>query len=156
MITTLLIKFGYGGLFLLGLSIAIYQPVAPDFFIIGLGSVGFNAFLAATIAFVGTFIGALMGYVFGRWLEKTILIKIIRRRQKQFEKGKVLFRKYGIWAVLMASISPLPLSQISWLAGMSRMSLLKFSLIMCLGLIPRYFTEAIFANQLKEWFVLSF
>ena len=99
MITALIIKFGYGGLFILGLSIAIYQPIAPDFFIIGLSSVGLNAMLAAAAAFLGTFIGALLGYIFGRWLEKALLIKIISKWQKQFDRGKELFRKYGIWAV---------------------------------------------------------
>lgn len=151
MISTLLIKFSYGGLFLLGLSIVIYQPVAPDIFIIGLGSVGLNAFLAAIVAFAGTLCGALLGYVFGRWLEQAILIKLIHRWQHQIERGKALFRKYGVWAVFVASISPLPLSQISWLAGMSRMSIVKFSLSICVGLIPRYFGEALFANQLKDW-----
>ncbi len=151
MITNFIIQFGYLGLFLLGLSIAIYQPIAPDFFIIGLGSIGLNAYWAATVAFVGTVIGAVLGYGIGRWLEKAILTKLIRKWQNQFEKGKVLFRKYGVWAVLIAAISPLPLSQISWLAGMSRMSLVKFSLTICAGLIPRYFGEAIFAYQLRCW-----
>jgi membrane protein YqaA with SNARE-associated domain len=153
MIINFIIKFGYFGLFLLGLSIAIYQPVAPDFFIIGFSGIGLNAYWAATIAFIGTVIGAILGYGVGRWLEKVILIKLIRKWQNRFDRGKVLFRKYGVWAVLIAAVSPLPLSQISWLAGMSRMSLVKFSLTICAGLIPRYFGEAIFANQLKDWLI---
>jgi len=151
MIINFIIKFGYVGLFLLGLSIAIYQPVAPDFFIIGLGGIGLSPFIAAAVAFLGTVIGASLGYAVGRWLEKKVLIKIIHRWQDKFDKAKVLFRKYGVWAVLIAAISPLPLSQVSWLAGMSRLSFVKFSLTMCAGLIPRYFGEAIFANQLRNW-----
>jgi len=151
MIIQLITKFGYIGLFLLGLSVAIYQPVAPDFFIIGLSGIGLNPFVAASVALVGTILGAIGAYGVGKWLEKAIVVKLVRKRQDKFEQAKNLFRKYGVWAVLVAAVSPVPLSQISWFAGMSRMSFVKFLITMAAGLIPRYFGEAVFARQLKIW-----
>ncbi|MBN2090241.1 VTT domain-containing protein [candidate division KSB1 bacterium] len=47
---------------------------------------------------------------------------------KYQEKGEVLFQKYGIGAVILGALTPVPFSVVCWLAGLFKMNYFKFAL----------------------------
>ena len=69
----LLAKYGYWGILALSLSVAVYQPIAPDIFILGQGGLGYNGYLSALIAIGGTLTGAAAGYWLGKRLGLLVL-----------------------------------------------------------------------------------
>ncbi|GBD94329.1 SNARE associated Golgi protein [bacterium BMS3Abin05] len=142
-------QYGYVGIFLIAVTVCIYQPIAPDIFIIGEVGIGLNPYYVALFALLGSFIGAFLGYFIGRFLDNLGVKRI--RKNKYVKKFERLFRKYGNWAVFLGALTPVPLREMSWLSGIFRLSLLQFMLFVFLGLFPRYFLEAIFGKYFLQW-----
>ena len=55
-----------------------------------------------------------------------------------------------MWAVAIAAFGPIPLTQVAWVVGISRMPLKKFIPAVLIGIIPRFVGEAIFGNYLCQ------
>lgn len=149
---TLLAKYGYWGILGLSLSVAIYQPIAPDIFILGQGGLGFNCYLSALIAIGGTFLGVTVGYWLGKHLGLFFLTRVFRIREKYLAKGERLFARYGQWGVLAATLSPIPLREVSWLAGIFGMPFCPYLLAMFAGLTIRYFGLAFLGSTFGSYF----
>ena len=64
---------------------------------------------------MGGFAGYWIGRGFGRWRYVARTVATYR------ERGEHLISRYGIWAVVLAGITPIPFSTVSWIAGMVRM-----------------------------------
>ncbi len=141
--------YGYPGIFLLGLSLFIYEPIAPDIFILGEIATGLVPFWVAVSALLGTTVGVTLGYYAGRLLNKWGLRRV--RQNKYFGKIEDWYQKYGVWIGFLGALSPLPLREISWFAGIFRLSLPQFVLAVFLGLVPRYFAEAFLGKALLHW-----
>ncbi|MFQ6618168.1 MAG: YqaA family protein [Fidelibacterota bacterium] len=149
----LISRYGYGGIFLLSLTSAIYQPVGPDIFIVGEGGLGFNPYIAALIALTGTIIGVSIAYIFGVYLGYPLMARLFKKRISIVNRAEDLVKKYGIWGVAIGAFSPVPLTQICWLAGIFKMPLAKYYLALLIGLVPRFFIEAIFGQALGGFLV---
>ncbi|MFQ6091375.1 MAG: YqaA family protein [bacterium] len=128
---------------------AVYQPIGPDLFILGEGGLGLNASLAALVALVGTVLGAMAAYWLGRHLGFAVLTRLFGVKERRLRKGERLYNRYGLWAVAIAAVSPIPLREICWLAGVFRMSFRAYLCALMLGLVPRFFGEAIFGTWLS-------
>jgi len=148
---TLVRTYGYWGILGLGLSVAIYQPMGPDLFILGEAGLGCNPYLAAAVALVGTLAGAWIGYELGKHLGIVVLRKVFRVKEKHLAKGKQIVSRYGIWAVGIAAFSPVPLRETSWLAGTFNMRLKPYMGALVVGLIPRYFGLAALGTVLGHF-----
>ncbi|HEC30889.1 MAG TPA: DedA family protein [Deltaproteobacteria bacterium] len=148
-------KYGYAGILLLCLTLPIYQPIGPDVIILGQVGFGFNPYIAAGVATVGTLLGTAIALFLGRYLGYMVLRRAFRMHERILNKGEKLFAQYSIWAVSIAAFTPVPLREMSWLAGIFRMKLGTFLLALIVGLLPRYFGEAFFGKMLWQW-LLSF
>ena len=62
--------------------------------------------------------------------------------KKVFHEGELLFKKYGVWTVVIAAFTPFPFKLVTWLAGMFEMRFSVFVLAVALGRIPRFFLVA--------------
>lgn len=62
--------------------------------------------------------GGFCGYWIGRLLGHLPLIKAFTSRFS--EDGERLINKYGVWAVVIAGLTPIPFSTVCWMAGMFR------------------------------------
>ena len=62
-----------------------------------------------------SYIAGFAGFLFGDYLNKTILFRFIRR--KYLGKYQSLLQKYGVFLILVAALTPLPYSAISMLVG---------------------------------------
>lgn len=80
---------------------------------------------------VGSYIPYWIGFKLGDAVENKV-------NSQQFAKAKQSFHKYGMWTVAISS--PLPLGNvIPFLAGMTKMKLLPYTLLTMLGIAPTTF-----------------
>ncbi|HID10319.1 MAG TPA: DedA family protein [Candidatus Latescibacteria bacterium] len=140
---------GYWGLLALGLSVAVYQPVAPDPFLMAGSGLGMNPYFAVSVALAGTIAGSAGGYALGRFMGRRVL-RILRIKERYLQKVEALFRRYGVWGVALAAFSPVPLRETSWLAGTFRMPPKPFLMAVALGTAPRYCGAALLGYLLSR------
>ena len=75
---------------------------------------------------VGTFIGGFIGYMLALKCKDAILCTLVS--SKQLEKGTALMRRYGILAVFIGGITPIPDFILPYLAGFTQMNFFAFSI----------------------------
>ena len=125
-----------GGLFLgVYLLDSLILPATPDLFL-GFLAVAkdVNHVLGVTLICIASVLGGFSGYFIGSHIKDwPFLEKFVYRYE---DRGKELFRKYGIWGVVIGAMTPIPFSTVCWLAGMFEMNFKKFALA-CLFRIPR-------------------
>lgn len=91
-----------------------------------------------TIGLVFTVIGALIDYALGY-----AGFRFIKLSQREEEKGKRFFEKYGSWALFLARMIPFfPSKPVSIIAGGMRYSIAYFSFFTGLGAFLRFYLEA--------------
>ena len=142
--------YGYLGIFVISFTESIIQPIPPDPFISGGTIFGLNPLYASIIATVGSVLGAVVGYFLGKFLGEPVFKKFFK--EDWYNKGELLFRKYGIWAVIIAAVSPIPFKAVCWLAGIFEMPIGGFILASFIGRFPRFLFIAFFSKWLSNLF----
>jgi len=135
------LEYGYLGIFIISFTESIIQPIPPDPFITGATAFGLNLFLSAFIAAIASILGGSVGYFLGKTLGEPVAKKFIK--DKYYQKGEELFNKYGIYAVLIGALTPVPYKVICWMAGIFEMNFTKFLIASFIGRFPRFFAVAI-------------
>ena len=112
------------------------QPIPPDVFVFGVAISGANFFAVVFVAAFASCVGGFIGYQIGKQIGK-------RKFKKWFGKehlanGKVLFDKYGAWALIIGAITPIPYSPLCWVLGIYRMNLKLFVFTSFLGRFTRF------------------
>ncbi len=128
-------KFGLVGLFIdVYLVDTLIVPVTPDLFLGLLILDGRHQAIGLLLISIASVLGGLSGYWIANKLSSwRIVHKLVKNYQ---EKGEALFQRFGVWAVVIAGLSPVPFSTVCWLAGMFHMDRHKFFLA-TLTRIPR-------------------
>jgi len=128
-------KFGIAGMFIgVYFNDTFIVPMTPDLFLGLLIVAGRHQALGLTVIAIASVLGGWSGYKIGEKLSTWRLVqKLVRNFQAQ---GENLFRRFGIWTVVIAGLTPIPFSTVCWLAGMFHMNWLKFFLA-ALSRIPR-------------------
>jgi membrane protein DedA with SNARE-associated domain len=80
----------------------------------------FHVFFLALISYFA----GIAGYLFGSYLETTVLFRYIRRRF--LGKYHSMLQKYGYYLILVAALTPIPFSGISMLVGSLHYPLKKY------------------------------
>jgi len=117
----------------LGVALGFFIPDAftlplPNDVSSVLGLAGGLSFLEVTIwASAGSLIGGTVGYWIGRYLRSTTSVRRILMRGGGMAQ-KILDR-YGITAVAVAAITPLPYSIFCWAAGAGRLDFRSFVMV---------------------------
>ncbi|MFW3146130.1 MAG: YqaA family protein [Thermoplasmatota archaeon] len=118
-------KFSYPGMFAAVLAMdTLLSPVPPDvvIFISIAGNVS-PLWTLVTVS-VASIMGGTCGYLIGRFLGNR---EFVKKRIKPHEKrAHYLLDRYGIWAVIVAALSPIPFSAVCWVAGILKMRYLHF------------------------------
>ena len=79
-------------------------------------------------------LGGLTGYAIGRFLGR---LPFIRGMTAAYQaRGERVLRRYGAWGIVIAAVTPLPFSTVSWIAGMLRLDV-RLYLTGALARIPR-------------------
>ena len=119
-------------------SESIFFPIPPDPLMIGMGilhpqSALWLAALVTSTSVAGGLVGHWIGMHFGR----PLLSKIIPA--DTISKVEDWFDKYGIWAVILAAITPIPYKVFTIAAGMLKYDRKSFIFASLLGRGARYF-----------------
>lgn len=140
---------------------SIFFPVPPDAILIPmtLSSPRYGIWYGIVTTLAST-VGALIGYVIGLRGGRPVL-------ERFFDRGKIsrvqrLFRRYDIWAVVIAGLTPIPFKVFTISAGVFALSRRRFVFACILGRGARFVTEAallmLFGGQvvlfLKRYFGL--
>jgi len=120
-------------------------PIPPDVLMIPMILAARNrAWQAATVALIGSVLGALLGYFIGAVLFQSVGEPVLHfyGLSAQARAFSARFNAYGAWAVLIAGVTPFPFKVITIISGWTGLSLPVFiiSAIVARGL--RFFVVA--------------
>jgi membrane protein DedA with SNARE-associated domain len=133
-------SFGYAGVATLMLLENLFPPIPSEAilplvgFLVNRGDLAaITALLAATL---GSLVGALVLYAFGRWGGRPLVLRyrrVLRVTEAELDRADGWFDRYGSWIVLFGRMVPLARSVVSIPAGMSEMPVWRFVLLTALG-----------------------
>ncbi|GAA4354813.1 YqaA family protein [Kangiella marina] len=139
----LLIDYGYQGLFVAAFLSATILPLSSELVLTTLLLNGLSPTWLVIIATVGNVLGSLINYCLGFWASKSFIQKWLRISDADFLKAEHRFNKYGLTALLFAWV-PIIGDPITVIAGILRVKLLWFIILVTTGKFLRYFLLAYF------------
>jgi undecaprenyl-diphosphatase len=117
---------GAWGIFLLAFAESLFLPVPPDVLLVPLvladpgGAVRYT--LLATL---GSVLGGATGWGAGRWGGRRFLAAVFPGRWVR--EADVFFARWGVWAVAIAAVTPVPYKVCTVVAGACRMGFGPFA-----------------------------
>jgi membrane protein DedA with SNARE-associated domain len=142
LLLSLINEWGIGGIYLSLFIEGSAFPFIGTFFIVTVGFMLDLTWVEMTvISIVGSFlyaIGSYIPYAMGYKLGNTVDKRLSLSQRERLEKVRTSMNKHGIWSI--AILSPLHLGNvIPFLAGMSHMKLLPYTVLTMLGIAPSTF-----------------
>lgn len=138
-------RFGWWGFF--GLSYftdALIVPGSIDIAFPLLAQKGLNPVPVLALMCLGSILGGTTGWAIGHFFDH---IQLVHRMVEYYRsKGEHLIKRYGFWAVVIASVSPVPYSTVSWIAGLMKVPFLTYTAA-SLFRIPRIVIMYLFITQ---------
>ena len=129
-------EWGNLGLFLFSYTESIIQPFPVDPILIASIAAGGNPHILLFYASLGAMLGAITAYVLGKYLGEPVFLKLFKK--KYYQQGEKFFEKYGIYAVLLGAVTPIPFKVIAWLAGIFEMPFIPFLIMTFIGRVGRF------------------
>lgn len=131
----LVARLGYGGMFAgIFAADAFTFPLPPDFYLFVSIAGGSSVALTLAVCSLSSVLAGNLAYHIGPYIER---VPLLRERLEVFRpRGEYLFREWGIWAVAISALTPVPFSIVSWLAGIFEMRRSHF-FVASLFRIPR-------------------
>jgi len=128
------------------ISELVFGIIPPELFMIwALRTGGLLDYILLVFAFAAlSYIAGFIGYLFGDYLNTTLLFRYIRKRF--LGKYHSLLQKYGVFLILVAAITPLPWSGISMLVGSLHYPSKKYFL----WALSRFIRFAVYATIIWE------
>lgn len=137
-IVDFLMKFGPWGLFVHSMIDAIIFPIPALFLQVPLSLVNpHDAFMLATVGYIGCLIGTPIGYMIGKLLGNSILYKILKK--EWIESATNMFQKNGDTAVLIGSFTPIPFKVFTILSGALNFPLWRLIMYAAVGRAAKFY-----------------
>ena len=134
---------------------SIFFPVPPDVLLIGIAVLEpERALWLAGIVTVSSVAGAVVGHWLGRRWGRPLLHRLVKPAKT--ETVERLFRKYGVWAILLAAFSPVPYKVFAILAGVLELDRRSFVAASAAGRGARFFAIGVlvfFYGEEMEGFI---
>ena len=93
-----------------------------------------NPILFLMLVSLASILGGCTGYWIGRGLNHW---RYVRRATAAYhERGEQIIRKMGAWAIVLAGLTPIPYSTMSWIAGMLKLDFRLYA-VASLSRVPR-------------------
>lgn len=86
---------------------------------------------------VASILGGFSGYLIGKKLNRFKFVRDVTASYQEI--GSRIIKRYGIWAIVLAGLTPIPYSTISWIAGMLKLKKSHY-ILGSLSRIPRIIT----------------
>lgn len=136
----MILNYGYWGIFFLTSIEHFIFPIPADVFIaIGTAN-GLAVHKVLIIVLIAALIGSIIGYYLGSFLGHPAMVWLFGKTR--VDKGEAFIKKWGIWAVIGAGLTPFPFKLMTWFAGIFEMPFKKFILGVIIGRMPRYVLTA--------------
>ena len=155
-------SFGEFGLFTLAFMEASFFPIPPDFIYIPMILNGApEPYTLAFIATVGSVLGAVMGYIIGRFGGRPMAQKVLGSKADSWlNKAESFFQEYGPVAIMIAAFTPIPFKAFTVSSGICKMNLGAFTFFSFLGRGGRFFAVTYLLlnfgkGSMEEFFKLS-
>ena len=126
-------------------------PIPPDALMIPMIiAAPRRAFVIAAVCTVSSVVGGMLGYYIGAVLFDSIGQPVLEfyGKSAQFELLKIAYNEKGIWAVLIAGVTPFPYKVITILSGATG---LNFGLFMATSIFARAFRFFVIAALLWKF-----
>jgi membrane protein YqaA with SNARE-associated domain len=134
------------GLFGIAFAESSFFPIPPDVLLIAMGlSEEATArpglcFWYALICSAGSVLGGCLGYAIGLYGGRPLAEKIFRKQR--IETVERLYRKYDIWAVVIAGFTPIPYKVFTITTGLLRAGFWRFVIASAASRSARFFLVA--------------
>ena len=112
---------------------------------------GEPAGLLLAVAAVGNTLGSVVNWVLGRYLLHFQHKKWFYFKPEQIEKMQVWFQRYGVWSLLLAWM-PIGGDPLTLVAGIIRVKLWLFIVLVGIGKTLRYVAVIYFSEMSVAWF----
>lgn len=123
--TLIIDNFGWTGVFVgILLTDALTFPVPPDTYLLISVATGRDPITMLVVCSIGSIIAGNVAYFLGPYLAKTPFFNT--RIERFRHKGEKLFQRYGVWAVVIAALTPIPFSIVCWFSAIYKMDRTKF------------------------------
>ncbi|OYT26985.1 MAG: hypothetical protein B6U97_02660 [Candidatus Altiarchaeales archaeon ex4484_96] len=143
---------GITGIFIIALFESFIFPV-PTALIITTGTaLNLDVYSVVVMATIGSVLGAVVGYYVGARGGRPVLVWLFN--EKKVERVDRYFDKYGVYAVGVAALTPLPFKIFTISAGVARMKLIPFILICIPTRFIQFLLFALFGDVLSQFIFL--
>ncbi|KYP12810.1 MAG: hypothetical protein A0129_00255 [Limnobacter sp. CACIAM 66H1] len=112
---------------------------------------GEPAGLLLAVAAVGNTLGSVVNWVLGRYLLHFQHKKWFYFKPEQIEKMQTWFQRYGVWSLLLAWM-PIGGDPLTLVAGIMRVKLWLFIVLVGIGKTLRYVAVIYFSEMSVAWF----
>jgi len=133
----LLTEYGYFSLFLLSFLAATFLPVASEWFLAVLVLKGLNPYYLLAYATLGNYLGSCTTYLIGVYGSDFTIRKIFRIDDKKRGQAQRVYERYGVFSLLLSWI-PVLGDALCFIAGVMKISFIKYSLLVFTGKLFRY------------------
>ncbi|MBU0706482.1 VTT domain-containing protein [Patescibacteria group bacterium] len=140
LVKAVILQYGYLGMFLLTALEQFIFPLPVDVFFGFSIEHGLVYQKLMVVVLAATIIGSSIGYFLGRFLGHPALTWLVGKTK--VEKGEIYIKKWGIWGVILAGLTPIPFKVVTWTAGIFEMPFGRFLLGVIIGRMPRYMFTA--------------
>ena len=130
---------------------ATVLPFSSEVLLFGMVRAGEPAGLLLLVASLGNTLGSVVNWFLGRYLLRFQNRKWFYFQPEQIEKMQVWFQRYGVWSLLFAWV-PIVGDPLTLIAGIMRVRLWLFVLLVGIGKTFRYFLVIYFSELSAAWF----
>ncbi len=140
------VEFGYGGLFVAAFLAATILPLSSEVVLGALLLNGWSPTTLVAVATVGNVLGSVVNYGLGYWANTRAFKKWCKMSDDTLARAEKRFRTYGTWSLIFAWV-PIIGDPLTVMAGMLRINLWWFFILVTTGKLLRYIVIAVLAAQ---------
>lgn len=141
-------ELGYIGLFVAAFLAATILPLSSEVVLSLLLLNGLSPVGLVSVATLGNVLGSLTNYGLGYWASLKVIKKWLKMSEEDFVRAERRFRKYGLVSLCFAW-APIIGDPITVVAGILRIRLLWFVLLVTAGKLLRYIAISVVALQVN-------
>ncbi len=141
-------ELGYFGLFVAAFLAATILPLSSEVVLTTLLLNGLSPVALVTIATVGNVLGSLTNYALGYWASLEVIKRWLKISEEEYARAEQHFVKYGLFSLCFAWV-PVIGDPLTVIAGILRIRLLWFVLLVTAGKLMRYIVVSYLAIQIN-------
>ena len=136
-----LIEYGPAGLFIAAFLAATLLPLGSEAILVALLLSGLDPTGLVLIATAGNVLGSCTNYALGYWGGRPLIQRVIKTTDEELHRAEQRFSRWGQTSMLLAWV-PVIGDPLTLIAGILRINLVMFLLLVTLGKLGRYWVIA--------------